>query len=34
MIFEEKQSGIIHNYTMDFDPGYNYIENFRREFQR
>ena len=29
MIFKRKQSGIIHNFTMDVDPGYKYIENFR-----
>ena len=29
MIFKGKRSGIIHNFTMDFDPGYKYIEKFR-----
>ena len=29
MIFKEKRSGIIHNFTMDVDPGYKYIEKFR-----
>ena len=29
MIFKGKRSGIIHNFTMDVDPGYKYIENFR-----
>ena len=29
MIFEGKRSGIIHNFTMDVNPGYKYIENFR-----
>ena len=29
MIFEGKRSGIIHNFTMDVDPGYKYIERFR-----
>ena len=29
MIFKGKRSGIIHNFTMDFDPGYMYIEKFR-----
>ena len=29
MIFRGKRSGIIHNFTMDVDPGYKYIEKFR-----
>ena len=29
MIFKEKRSGIVHNFTMDVDPGYKYTENFR-----
>ena len=29
MIFKEKRSGIVHNFTMDVDPGYKYIEKFR-----
>ena len=29
MIFKGKRSGIIHNFTMDVDLGYKYIENFR-----
>ena len=29
MIFGGKRSGIIHNFTMDVDPGYKYIEKFR-----
>ena len=29
LIFKRKQSGIIHNFTMDVDPGYEYIEKFR-----
>ena len=29
MIFKSKRSGIIHNFTMDVDPGYMYIERFR-----
>ena len=29
MIFNGKQTGIIHNFTMDVDPGYKYIEKFR-----
>ena len=28
MIFKSKRSGIIHNFTMDVDPGYKYIEKF------
>ena len=28
MIFK-KRSGIIHNFTLDVDPGYKYIETFR-----
>ena len=26
MIFEEKTNRIIHDFTMDVDPGYKYIE--------
>ena len=29
MIFKSERSGIIHNFTMDVDPGYKYIEKFR-----
>ena len=29
MIFKGKRSGIIHNFTMDVDPRYKYIEKFR-----
>ena len=29
MIFRGKRSGIIHNFTMDVDPGYKCIEKFR-----
>ena len=29
LIFKGKQTGIIHNFTMDVDPGYKYIEKFR-----
>ena len=29
MILRGKRSGIIHNFTMDVDPGYKYIETFR-----
>ena len=28
MIFREKRSGIIMNFTIDVDPGYKYIEKF------
>ena len=28
MIFKSKRSGIIHNFTMDVDPGYKYTEKF------
>ena len=33
MIFKGKRTGIIHNFTMDVDPGYKYIENFRGGIQ-
>ena len=29
MIFKGKRTGIIHNFTMDVDPGYKYVEKFR-----
>ena len=29
VIFKGKSSGIMHNFTMDVDPGYKYIEKFR-----
>ena len=29
MIFKGKRSGIVHNFTMDVDPGYKYIEKVR-----
>ena len=29
MTFKGKRSGINHNFTMDVDPGYQYIEKFR-----
>ena len=29
MIFKGKRSGIIHNSTIDVDPGYKYVEKFR-----
>ena len=28
MIFRGKRSGIIHNFTMDVDPGYKHVEKF------
>ena len=28
LIFKSKRSGMIHNFTMDVDPGYKYIEKF------
>ena len=28
MIFKGKRSGIKHNFTMDVDPGYKYLEKF------
>ena len=33
MIFKGKRSGIIHNFTMDVNPGYKYIEKFRGGIQ-
>ena len=33
MIFKGKRSGIIHNISMDVDPGYKYIEKFRGGIQ-
>ena len=29
LIFKGKQNDFIHNFTMDVDPGYKYIEKFR-----
>ena len=29
MIFKGERSGIIHNFTMDVNPGYKYVEKFR-----
>ena len=29
MIFKRRRSRIIHNFTMDVDPGYKYIDRFR-----
>ena len=33
MIFKGKRSAILHNFTMDVDPGYKYIEKFRGGIQ-
>ena len=33
MIFKSKRSGIFHNFTMDVNPGYKYIEKFRGGIQ-
>ena len=33
MIFRGRRSGFIHNFTMDVDPGYKYIERFRAGVQ-
>ena len=33
MIFRGKRSGIIHNFTLDVDPGYKYIDRFRGSVQ-
>ena len=33
MIFKGKKSGRIHNFTMDVDPGYKYMEQFRGGIQ-
>ena len=33
MIFRGGRSGIMHNFTMDVDPGYKYIEKFRSGVQ-
>ena len=33
MIFRGKRSGIIHNFSMDVDPRYKYIEKFGGGFQ-
>ena len=34
MNFKGKSSGINHNFTMDVDPGYKYIEKIRGGVQR
>ena len=33
MIFKGKRSGITHNFTMNADPGYTYIDKFRSGVQ-
>ena len=33
MIFKGRRTGIIHNFTIDVDPGYEYIEKFRGGIQ-
>ena len=33
MIFKGERSGKIHNFTMDVDPGYKYIEKLRGKIQ-
>ena len=33
MIFKGKRSGIVHNFAMDVDPGYKYIEKLRGGIQ-
>ena len=33
MIFKGKRTSIIHNFTMDVDPGCKYIEKFRGGIQ-
>ena len=30
MIFESRRTGIIHNFTMDVNPGFKYMEKFRK----
>ena len=32
MFFKGKKTGKVHNFTMDVDPGYKYIENFEVVF--
>ena len=32
MIFKGRRSGIVHNFAMDVDPGFNYFEKFRGEY--
>ena len=33
MTFRSRRPGVIRNFTLDVDPGYNYIEKFRRGVQ-
>ena len=33
MVFKGERSGIKHNFTMDVNPGYKYIEKFRGNIQ-
>ena len=33
MIFRGRRTGIIHNFTMDVNPGYKYNEKFRAGVQ-
>ena len=33
MVFRGKRSNIIHNFTMDVDPGYKFIEKFQGGIQ-
>ena len=33
MSFKGKRTGIVHNFTMDVDPGYKYIEKFHGGIQ-
>ena len=33
MIFRGRRTGIIHNFTMDVNPGYKFIERFRGGIQ-
>ena len=33
LVFESKRSGIIHNFTMDVDPGFKHTEKFRGGIQ-
>ena len=33
MIIDGKRTGVIHNFTMDVNPGYRYIEKFRGGIQ-
>ena len=33
LLFKGKRTGLFHNFTIDFDPGYKYIEKLRGGFQ-